>query len=105
MLDIVRHIAQIWDGEHRPADHIFIVHQSAVLGIVGIALGAEADHRRILLVRDNAHHTVGRHSGLIHHEGDGLPLLDGIGVHLFDIDQGAGMVGRLHRAGQHHKYL
>ena len=87
MLDVVRHIAQIGDGEDRRADDILIMYKAAVLGVVGVALGAEADDGGVLLVRDDTHHAVGGDGVLVQHKGDGLPLLDGVGVDLLDIDQ------------------
>lgn len=42
MLDVIGHVAQLGDGKHRGADDVFIVDEAAVLGVVGVALGAEA---------------------------------------------------------------
>lgn len=41
----------------------------------------------------------------IQHERDGLSFFYGVGVYLLYIDQRTGVIGRLHRAGQHGEYL
>ena len=105
MLDIVGHIAQAGDGEHRRADHVLIVDQAAVLRLVGVALGAEADHRGILLIRHHCCHPVGGHGILVQHEGDDRARLDIRRVDLLHIDQRAGVIGGLHGAGQHGEHL
>ena len=74
--------------------------EAAVLGVVGVALGAEAQSGGIVLVGDHLHHPVGGHGVLIQHEGDDLPRPDGGGVHLFYVDEGAYVVSGLHGAGQ-----
>ena len=81
------------------------MYQPTVLSFVGIALGAEANHGGILLIRDDAHNAVGDHGVLVQHKGDGLPDLDGVGVYLFYIDQRTGVIGRFHGSGQHGEYL
>ena len=48
---------------------------------------------------------MGGHGVFIQHEGDGLSGLDGVRIHLFYIDKGAGVVSRLHGAGKHRKHL
>ena len=45
MLDVIGHVAQLGDGEHRGADDVFIMDEAAILGVVGVALGAEAQSR------------------------------------------------------------
>ena len=76
------------------------MYERTILGFVRVALGAEADHGGIFLVRDNAHDAVRGDGALVQHERDRLSNLDGIGVDLFDIDQRAGVIRRLHAAGQ-----
>ena len=105
MLDIIRNIAEIRDGEDRRADYVFIMYERTILGFVRVALGAEAYHGGIFLVRDNAHDAVRGDGALVQHERDRLSNLDGIGVDLFDIDQRAGVIRRLHGAGQDGKHL
>ena len=105
MLDVIRDIAQIWNGKDRRTDHIFIMHQPSVLGVVSVALCAEADHGGVLLVRDNADHAVGSNGVLIQHEGDGLAFLYRIRFYLFYIDQRTGVIRRLHRTGQYGEHL
>ena len=105
MLDVIGHVAQTGNGEYRRAHYILIVDETAVLGIVGVALGAEADDGGVLLVGDDAHHTVGGDGVLVQHEGDGLAHFNGVGVHLLHVDQGTNVIGRLHGAGQHGEYL
>ena len=78
---------------------VFIMYEGAILGFVGVALGAEADHGGIFLVRDDAHDAVRGHSILVQHERDGLSICYGVGVNLFHINQRTGVIGRLHGAG------
>ena len=105
VLDIIRNIAEIRDGEDRRADYIFIMYERTVFGLVGIALCAETDHGGVFLVRDDAHDAVRGHRVLVQHERDGLSFFYGVGVYLLYIDQRTGVIGRLHRAGQHGEYL
>ena len=81
------------------------MYERAVLRFVRIALGAETNYGGILLIRDNADDAVRRDRLFIEHERDGLTGLNGKRVNLFDIDQRAGMVCRLHRAGEDGKDL
>lgn len=81
------------------------MYERTILGFVGVALGAEADHGGVFLVRDDAHDAVRGHRVLVQHERDGLFFFYGVGVYLLYIDQRAGVIGRLHRAGQHGEYL
>ena len=81
------------------------MHQAAVLAVVRIALGAEADDRRILLVRDDLHHAVSGDGVLIEHKGDDLARLNGERIDFFHIDQRACVIGRLHGAGEHGEHL
>ena len=74
--------------------------EAAVLGVVGVTLGAEAQSGGIVLVGDHLHHPVGGHGVLIQHEGDDLPRPDGGGVYFFYVDEGAHMVSGFHGAGQ-----
>ena len=100
MLDVIGCVAQLGNGKHRGADDVFIMDEAAVLGVVGVALGTEAQSGGIVLVGDHLHHPVGGHGVLIQHEGDDLPRLDGGGVHLFYVDEGAHMVSGFHGPGQ-----
>ena len=105
MLDVICRIAQIWDGENRRTNDVFIMNKPSVFCFVCVALGAEADHGGVFLVGDNAHNAVRGHGVFIQHKRDGLPLLNGGRVYLFYIDQRACMIGWLHGAGQHGEHL
>ena len=105
VLDVICNIAEIRDGEDRRADHIFIMYEGTILGLVGVALGAEADHGGVFLVRDNTHNAVRGHGILVQHERDGLSFFYGVWVYLFYIDQRTGVIGRLHGTGQHSEHL
>ena len=48
---------------------------------------------------------MGGNGVFVQHKGDGLPLLYGVGVYLFYIDQRSGVIGGLHRARQHREHL
>lgn len=73
VLDVIGCVAQLGNGKHRGADDVFIMDEAAVLGVVGVALGAEAQSGGIVLVGDHLHHPVGGYGVLIQHEGDDLP--------------------------------
>ena len=81
------------------------MHQPAILGLVRVALGAEAYHARVLFIRHYADYAVGRDGVFVEHEGYRLTLFYGVWVYLFNINQGTGVVCRLHGAGQHGEYL
>lgn len=100
VLDVIGCVAQLGNGKHRGADDVFIMDEAAVLGVVGVALGAEAQSGGIVLVGDHLHHPVGGHGVLIQHEGDDLPRPDGGGIHLFYVDEGAHMVSGFHGSRQ-----
>ena len=100
MLYVIGYIAKVGNRENRGSDDVLIMDQGTVLGLVGVALGAEADYGRVLFVRDNAHDPVGGDGIFVQHEGNGLALFYGIGVHLPDVDQRTGVVSRLHGAGE-----
>ena len=100
VLDVIGCVAQLGNGKHRGADDVFIMDEAAVLGVVGVALGTEAQSGGIVLVGDHLHHPVGGHGVLIQHEGDDLPRPDGGGVHLFYVDEGAHMVSGFHGSRQ-----
>ena len=87
----------IRDGEHRRADHVPVMDKPAVLGVVGVALGAEADDGGVLLIGNDAHNAVRRHGVFVQHKGDGLTLCYAEGVNLFDIDQRACVIRRLYK--------
>ena len=101
LLDIVRKVPELRDGEHGDAYDIFIVYEHTVLGGVRVALGAKADDGGVGLVLYDAGDTVGRHGVLIDHEAYHVALLQGEGVGLLDVYYRACMIGRLHRAGEH----
>ena len=42
VLDVIGCVAQLGNGKHRGADDVFIMDEAAVLGVVGVALGTEA---------------------------------------------------------------
>ena len=105
VLDIIGNIAKIRNREDGRANYIFIMYKRTVLRFVGIALCAEADHRGVFFVRHNAHDPVGGNGVFVQHEGDGLPLFYGVGVCFLYIDQRSGVIGGLHRAGQHREHL
>ena len=79
--------------------------KGAVLRCIGIALGAEADNGRVLLIRYDLHNTVGDNRFLIQHKGDYITGAQLGGIDLFIIEQRADMIGRLHRAGKHGIHL
>ena len=105
MLDVVCDEAEVRDGEHRRADDVLIMHKTAVFGFVRVALRAEADDGGVLLVRHDADDAVRGDGVFIEHEGDDLSVPNGVRVHLFHIDQRAGVVRRLHGAGEHGVHL
>ena len=100
MLDVIGDVPEIRYGKDRYADDIFIMHGRTVRGVVGVPLGAEAEDGAVLLVGQDLNDPVGGHGILIEHEGDGIPHLKVLGVHALDIEQGAGVISRLHRAGK-----
>ena len=79
--------------------------KGTVLGVIRVALGTETNNGWVFLVLDDAHDPVGGDGVLVQHEGDGLPLGDGVGVDLFHINQRARVIRRLHGAGQHGEHL
>ena len=105
MLNVICRIAQIGDAENRRADDIPIMDKSAILCFIGVALGAKTDHGGIFLVRHNTHNAVRGHGVFVQHKRDGLPLLNGVRVYLFYIDQRACVIRRLHGTGQHGEHL
>ena len=105
MLDIIGKITKFWNRKNGGAHNVFIVDQAAILIGIGVPLGAVADDGRVLLIGDNAHDPVGSDGILIQHEGDDRALTELGGIHLFHIDQGAGMIGWLHGAGKNRKHL
>ena len=98
-------IPELRDGKHRAADNIFIMDKGAVLGVIRVALGAKADDGGVALVRNYADDAVGGDRVLIEHEGDDVALPQREGVNRLDIYHGAGMIGRLHRTGEHREHL
>ena len=105
MLDVACDIAEIRDREHRGADDVFIMDKAAVLGLVRIALRAEADDGGILLIRHNADNAVRGDGVFIEHERDDLSRLNGVRIHFFHIDQRTGVICRLHGAGEDREHL
>ena len=105
MLDVVCDIAEEGDREHRRADDVFIMDKAAVLALVRVALGAEADDGGVLLIRHDADNAVRGDGVFIEHEGDDLPGLNGVRVRLFHIDQRTGVICRLHGAGEDREHL
>ena len=81
VLDINRNIAEIRDGEDRRADYVFIMYERTILGFVGVALGAEADHGGVFLVRDDPRNPVGGNRVFIQHKS-----YDGAGVNIRGVD-------------------
>lgn len=100
VLHEVGEIPQIGDGKHRLANDVFIMHGRTVRGVVGVPLGAEAEDGAVLLVGQDLNDPVGGHGILIEHEGDGIPHPEVLRVHALDIEQGAGVISRLHGAGK-----
>ena len=105
ILNVVSEISQIGNCEHRRADHILIMNQLAVLSIVGVALGAVAQRVWLFLIRNDFCNAVSCHGILIQHESDDIARFQFFVVHIFNIDEGTDMIGRLHRTGKHREYL
>ena len=97
VLDVAHEVAEVGHGEHRHADEVLEVDGGAVGRVVGVALGVEVLVRLVDL--DDA--VRGHVEVLVQDEGDRVADLHVLGLALVDPDEGACVVGRLHRAGEH----
>ena len=92
----MRNIAQIRDGEHRAADEVLEIDRCAVGRVVRVSLRVEMLVFRI----DGDHAVCDDIQVLIEHKGDRVTDLHVLGRTGLDIDQRAGVIRRLHAAGQ-----
>lgn len=75
----VGEIAEVMNAEDRLADDILAMNRCSVRGIIGVALGAEAQNAAVLSVGQNLNDPMGGHRILIQHEGDGVADLQFLG--------------------------
>ena len=92
----MRDITQVRDGEHRAADEVLEIDRCAVGRVIRVSLRVEMLVFRI----DGDHAVCDNIQVLIEHKGDRVADLHVLGRTGLDIDQRAGVIRRLHAAGQ-----